>query len=108
LISIGNITSGMANNFRGKAEEYWITDNSPSGTIGDSSYTGNYITSEILYYSTYAIYLGGAVLTYIGLTYHGSGTDADTASVNSDSSNLSFAVVPAPGGVTAVARLRLD
>ncbi len=108
LISIGNFTSGMASNLRGKAEEYWITDNSPSGTIGDSSYTGNYIASEVLYYSTYAIYLGGAVLTYMGLTSDGSGKNANTAAAGSDSNNLSFAVVPAPCGITAVARLRLD
>ncbi len=107
LISIGNFTSGMANNFRGKAEEYWISDNSPSGTIGDSSYLGNFITSEVFYYSTYAIYLGGAVLTYMGLTYNGPEIGVNTANGNSDN-NLSFAVVPAPNGLTAVVRLRLD
>jgi len=108
FISIGNFTSGMANNFRAKAEEDWIKDNSPSGTVGDTTYLGNYITSEVLYYSTYAIYIGGAVLTYMGLMDNGSGTGDNAAAVNSDSNNLSFAVVPAPGGVTAVARLRLD
>ncbi|MDA3938047.1 MAG: hypothetical protein PF693_01895 [Spirochaetia bacterium] len=108
LIGIGNLTTGMANNFRGKAEEYWISDNSPSGTIGDSTYLYNYITSEILYYSTYAIYIGGAVLTYLGLTHDGSGNESNTDSQDSSMENLSFSIIPAQNGITAVARLRLD
>jgi len=110
LISIGNFTSGMAMNLRAQAEESWITDNSSSGTIGDSSYMCNYITSEVLFYSTYAIYLGGAVMTYLGLTDN-SGSKGDEAAVNSgdsDTDNLSFSIVPAQNGITAVARLRLD
>ncbi len=108
MISIGNLTSGMATNFRGKAEEYWISDNSSSGTIGESSYLVDYITSEVLYYSTYAIYIGGAVLTYLGLSSDSSGGGADKVAGDSLMGNLSFGIVPAENGVTAVARLRLD
>ena len=107
LLSIGNLTSGMATNFRGVAEEAWVSDNSPSGGVGESNYDFNYITSEVLYYSTYAIYLGAAIYTYLGLTYNG--TDSEIPN-NEDTgmSNLSFSILPAPGGVTAFARVRLD
>ena len=108
LVSIGNLTSGMATNFRGKAEEYWISDNSPSGTIGESSYLADYITSQILYYSTYAIYIGGAFFTYLGLTSDGAAPGDDSVADNSLMGNFSFAIVPAGNGLTAVARLRLD
>jgi len=106
LLSIGNLTSSMATNFRGKAEEEWILENSPSGTVGESTYLGNYIASQVLYYSTYAIYIGGAVLTYIGLTSDGS--DSDSSLEESGMNNLSFGILPAENGITAVARLRLD
>ncbi|MCK5197509.1 MAG: hypothetical protein KAR21_04125, partial [Spirochaetales bacterium] len=108
LVSIGNLTSGMATNFRGKAEEYWISDNSPSGTIGDSTYKADYITSQILYYSTYAIYIGGAVFTWLGLTSDGSAAGDDELAGDSVMGNVSFSIVPAENGITAVARLRLD
>ena len=108
LVSIGNITSGMASNYRGKAEEYWISDNSLSGTLGESTYLSDYITSQVLYYSTYAIYIGGAVLTYLGLKSDGSATREDSVADNSLIGNVSFGIFPAENGLTAVARLRLD
>lgn len=108
LVGLGNVTSGMATNYRGKAEEYWISDNSPSGTIGESTYLKDYITSQVLYYSTYAIYIGGAVFTYLGLTSDGSAAGNDSVADNSLMSNVSFGIFPAENGLTAVARLRLD
>jgi len=108
LISVGNFTSGIANNLRATAEEAWITDNSPSGTIGDSSYLSSYISSQIFYYSTYAIYVGGAVLTYMGLTSEGPENGEENQQADSSLSSFSINIIPAQNGITAVARLRLD
>ncbi|MCK5674824.1 MAG: hypothetical protein KAH95_15700 [Spirochaetales bacterium] len=108
LISVGNFTSGIANNLRATAEEAWISDNSPSGTVGDSSYLSSYISSQVFYYSTYAIYIGGAVLTYLGLTSEGSENGDENKADDSSLSNFSLNILPAYNGITAVARLRLD
>ncbi len=107
MVSLGNLASGMALNIRASAEESWINSNSPSGSLGDSDYTINYITSEVLFYTSYAVYFSGAVLTWLGLTYDGPGTD-NPAADSPESNNLSFSIMPSTEGITAVVSLRLD
>jgi hypothetical protein len=108
LISIGNLTSGIGNNLRGSAEESWISENSPSGIIGDSNYLSTYISSQVFYYSTYALYIGGAVLTWMGLSSDGLSSGKGSAAEDTSMSNMSFSIFPGENGITAVARLRLD
>ncbi len=107
MVSLGNLASGMALNIRASAEESWINANASFGSIGDSEYTINYITSEVLFYTSYAVYFSGAVLTWLGLTYDDPETGGQ-AVVNPGDNNLSFSIAPSPGGITAVLSLRLD
>ncbi len=104
LIGFGNITSGLALNYRGKAEESWITDTSPSGAIGDSL-TNNYtLTADILTYSSYVLLVGGSVLSVVGLLL-----PAEEETGNSQAGkNVSFNVVPSSEGTSLVVRLRLE
>ncbi len=104
LLGLGNITSGLAVNYRGQAEEYWISEQSPSGVVGDSVYSVKYITSEVYTYLSYALFIGGGVLTYMGL----SESPVEASSHKETGSNLAFSVLPSGNGITAVVRLRLD
>jgi hypothetical protein len=104
LLGLGNVTSGLAVNYRGQAEEYWISERSPSGVIGDSVYTVKYITSEVFTYLSYALFVGGGVLTYMGLTE----SPVEVSSNKQIDNSLAFSVLPSGNGITAVVRLRLD
>lgn len=104
LLGLGNVTSGLAVNYRGQAEEYWISERSPSGVIGDSVYSVKYITSEVYTYLSYALFVGGGILTYMGLTEPPVAVSSNKQSGN----NLAFSVVPSENGITAVVRVRLD
>ncbi len=104
LLGLGNVTSGLAVNYRGQAEEFWISERSPSGVIGDSVYSVKYITSEVFTYLSYALFIGGGVLTYMGLTESPVAVSSNKQIDNS----LAFSVLPSGNGITAVVRLRLD
>ncbi len=105
LVSAGNLTSGIATNYRGKAEESWINNNSLSDTVGEANYDFYYNTSEILYYASYAVYAGSAVLAFIGLSDTGEEGHKEVHSEKKKDS-LSFSVLPAAGGFTAVLGMR--
>jgi hypothetical protein len=104
LLGLGNVTSGLAVNYRGQAEEYWINERSPSGVIGDSVYSVKYITSEVFTYLSYALFAGGGVLTYMGLTE----PPVEVSSNKQIDNSLAFSVFPSNNGITAVVRLRLE
>ncbi len=104
LVSAGNLTSGMATNYRGRAEESWINDHASADAVGESNYDLYHITSEVLYYTSYAVYAGSAVLAYMGLSDTGAGRkDGNSAS---EKENLSFSVLPAADGFTSVFWMR--
>ncbi len=104
LVGIGNITSGLALNYRGKAEESWITDTSPSGSIGDSL-TRNYtLAADILTYTSYGLLVGGSLLSVVGLLL-----PAEEKTGNSPAGkNVSFNVVPSGKGTSLIVQLRLE
>lgn len=62
-----SFASGIAMNYRGIAEESWITVNSPSGIIGDDL-TKNYtLIADIATYTSYALAAAGSAMSVIGL-----------------------------------------
>lgn len=107
LAGLGNITAGLALNYRGKAEESWITDNSPTGTIGDSLTKGYSLTADILSYTAYGLLVGGTVLSVAGLLSPAEGAGSKVQG-NTKESNLSFRVVPAGNETSLVVQLRLE
>lgn len=107
LAGLGTIASGLALNYRGKAEESWITDNSPTGTIGDSLTKRYSVTADILSYTAYGLLVGGTVLSVAGLLSPAEGAGGNGQD-NTKESNLSFRVVPAGNETSLVVNLRLE
>ena len=104
LAGLGNIVSGLALNYRGKAEESWITETSPSGTIGDNLGDIYTLVADILSYTSYGLLIGGSALSAVGLLSPAEeGTDNGTGK-----DNLSFNVVPSAEGTSLVVRLRME
>ena len=104
LAGLGNIVSGLALNYRGKAEESWITETSPSGTIGDNLGDIYTLVADILSYTSYGLLIGGSALSAVGLLSSAEeGTDNGTGK-----DNLSFNVVPSAEGTSLVVRLRME
>lgn len=102
LLGLGNFTAGAAVNYYAQAEEFWINENSPSGGIGDSPADAKYTISDIVKYTSYALYLGSGVLTWYALSLP---SGADDSSIGEDS--VTFNIVPSSMGIGAVVRLRM-
>lgn len=104
LTGIAAIISGMALNYYGLAEESWITEKSPSGSIGDSLTKQYSLTADILTYTSYGLLLAGGTMSVIGLLMRGDASPPKSTKENT----VSFDVVPSAEGTSMVVTLGVD
>ncbi len=104
LTGIAAILSGLAMNYYGMAEESWITDNSPSGSIGDSLTKQYSLTADILTYTSYGLLLGGGALSLIGLLL----PEKITPVKGAKGSKVSLNVVQSGGATSLVVKVRME
>ena len=101
FLSIGNVTSGLSVDYRGRAETAWINEHAKSGWIGPSLYDEYKLTSDIFSYSSYGMFALGGVLTYLSLIMpSGNGEKAK------ESEDIVFTIVPDGEGFGALVSWR--
>lgn len=107
ITGAGVFASGIAMNYRGIAEESWITVNSPSGIIGDDL-TKNYtLIADIATYTSYALAAAGSAMSVIGLLIPPDRSTGESP-VKKNEENLSFNFVQSPEGPSLIVNLRLE